>query len=126
MRRLLTVYHALVHTLGVEWGIEAGNEMTDFKAQLLDAYMKALDERAQTNTHEKQWNDVERRLRAGGTEGARLFVELARKGYAAKGLEAIMYAVRDLLPLLPLEDQQLVVSVALEGVFKHGIRIEDD
>lgn len=100
--------------------------MTDFKSELLDAYIAAIEERAQNNAHERQWAEVEKRLREGGTEGARYFVELARKGYAAKGLEAIMFAVRDLLPLLPIEDQQLVVSVALEGVFKNGIRIEDD
>lgn len=94
-------------------------------SKVLGAFSNAVEKRA-SDDHAAKVRSIEDRLSKGGADGARLFVELARKLYKEKGVEGVMYAIKELYVHLPDEDKGVVLGAALEGVYKNNINIEDE
>jgi hypothetical protein len=64
-------------------------------------------------------SDMTQKLRAGGEEGIKIFLGMARMVRENSGNQGIVEWVQVGYPALPLKDQQIVLAVLLDSYFEH-------
>jgi hypothetical protein len=63
--------------------------------------------------------DMTQKLRAGGEEGIKIFLGMARMVRENSGNQGVVEWVQVGYPALPLKDQQIVLAVLLDSYFEH-------